>query len=166
MIPKFLSIKEHIISQTVQDSTEEKVGVIQDVFINPETNRPAFVVLSEGGFLGIGQDTYAIPWPMLEFNTNSGAILLEVRRDKLSNAPAIDMDKLKKHDPDEVKQLLEYYGYQDFTSKEDVHQENYQAERNTDHPHEGYEGSAKITNEAPDSQPAENMDYDKMKGLK
>nr|WKN37913.1 PRC-barrel domain-containing protein [Tunicatimonas sp. TK19036] len=166
MIPKFLSIKDHILDKTVHDTAEEKVGVIQDVFINPDTNKPVFVFLSEGGFLGLGSDTYALPWPMLEFNTNSGAILLQVRRDKLTKAPKVDMEKLKNYDRKEVEQLFDYYGYRDFLAKGDVHQEDYQAERNTNHPHEGYEGAAKITGEGPESQPADEMDYDKMKGLK
>lgn len=166
MIPKFLSTKDHILDKTVYDAVEEKVGVIQDVFMNPETNQPMFVVLSEGGFLGIGSDTYALPWPMLKFNTNSGSVLLEARRDKLTNAPKLDLEKLKNYDREEVGRLLEYYGYRDFLTREDVSQEDYQAEQTTDHPHEGYEGSAKVTEEGPESQPADEMDYEKMKGLK
>jgi len=166
MIPKFLSIKKNIIGQAVYDAVEEKVGVIQDIFISPKTNKALFVVLSEGGFLGLGSDTYALPWKMLEFNTNSGAILLEVRRQKLADAPQIDLNKLKNHDRSEMNRLAEYYGYRDFAATENVDQASYRAERTTDHPHQGYEGSAKITGEAPKSRPADEMDYDKLKGLK
>jgi len=166
MMTRFLSISKDITGQTVYDAVEEKVGVIQDVFFSPETSQALFVVLSEGGFMGLGSDTYALPWKMLEFNTNSGSILLEVRRDKLIDAPEIDLDKLRGHDRDEINRLAEYYGYHDLIATKDVEQEDYQAERTTDHPHQGYEGSAKITGEAPDSQPADDMDYEKLKGLK
>lgn len=166
MISKFLSIKGDVIDKTVYDAVEEKIGVIQDVFVNPETNKPVFVFLSEGGFLGLGSDTYALPWSMLEFNTNSGSILLEVRRDKIINAPELDLNKLRNYDREEVNRLTKYYGQQDFLATKDVDQEDYQSERTTDHPHQGYEGSAKITGEAPDSQPSEDMDYEKIKGLK
>ncbi len=166
MNPRFLSITKDITGQTVYDAVEEKVGVIQDVFISPQTNQALFVVLSEGGFLGLGSDTYALPWKMLEFNTNSGAILLEVRRQELTDAPEVDLDKLKNHDREELNKLAEYYGYHDLVATKDVDQEDYRAERTTNHPYQGYEGSAKVTGEGSDSQPADDMDYDKLKGLK
>lgn len=166
MNPRFLSITKDITGQSVYDAVEEKVGVIQDVFISPQTNQALFVVLSEGGFLGLGSDTYALPWKMLEFNPNSGSILLEVRRQELIDAPEVDLDKLKNHDREELNKLAEYYGYHDLVATEEVDQEDYRAERTTNHPHQGYEGSAKITGEAPDSRPADDMDYEKLKGLK
>lgn len=166
MIPKFLSAKDSIIGQTVYDSVEEKVGVIQDLFINPDTNKPVFVTMEEGGFLGIGSDTYALPWAMLEFNTNSGSVLLEVRKNKVADAPELDVNKLKNYDRQEVRKLTEYYGTSDFSSKDGVDQENYQAKRNTNHPHQGYEGSAKVTGEGSQSTPMDEVDYEKAKGLK
>ena len=166
MISKFLSANKHIVGKTVYNSVEEEVGIIEDVFISPETNRIVFAILEEGGFLGIGSDAYALPWSMLEFNTNSGSILLEVRKEKIKDAPKVDIQKLINGDRAEIRRLEEYYGTQDLSPKGDVDQEDYQAERNTDHHHQGYEGSAKITGEGPKDNPADNIDYEKMKGIK
>ena len=114
MVKRFLSAAEAIIGKTVHDPRQENVGVIQDLFIDPETNRPVFVVLAEGGFLGIGSDHVALPWHMLEFNTNSGNVLLAENIKKIQNAPELDLDKLKNSDREEIDKLVGYYGKQDF----------------------------------------------------
>jgi hypothetical protein len=167
VVKRFLSATEGIIGKTVHDPRQEKVGVIKDVFIDPETNQPVFVALAEGGFLGIGRDHVALPWHMLEFNTNSGNVLLAENIKKIQNAPELDLDKLKNSDRDELDKLVGYYGKQDFRNTGGVDQENYKAEEPTEYEHEGYEGSAKITDEAPKNtgdNPADNVDYQKMKG--
>ena len=167
MVKRFLSAAEGIIGKSVHDPRQEKVGVIKDVFIDPEKNEPVFVTLAEGGFLGVGADYVALPWHMLEFNTNSGNVLLEENIKKIENAPEMDLEKLRNSDQEELQKMINYYGGQDFGNKEDVEQESYQAERPDDHKHEAYEGAAKITDEAPkDTQDnaAEEVDYEKMKG--
>ena len=167
MVKRFLSATESIIGQTVHDPRQEKVGVIRDLFIDPETSQPVFVVLAEGGFLGIGSDHVALPWHMLEFNTNSGSVLLEENIKKIQQAPELDLEKLKNSDREEFDKLVGYYGQQDMVSKGGVDQENYHAEEPTEHEHEGYEGSAKVTDEAPkdtDDNPANKVNYEKMRG--
>lgn len=166
MVKRFLSVTDGIIGKTVHDPKQEKVGVIKDVFIDPEKNEPVFVTLAEGGFLGVGSDYVALPWHMLEFNTNSGNVLLEKNIKKVKNAPEMDLEKLRNSDRDELQKMINYYGGQDFANEEDVDQESYQAEEPTKNEHEGYEGSAKITDEASDDNPADNMDYERMKGTK
>jgi hypothetical protein len=167
MVKRFLSAAEGIIGKTVHDPRQEKVGVIKDVFIDPESNQPVFVVLAEGGFLGIGSDYVALPWHMLEFNTNSGSVLLEDNIKKIQDAPELDLDKLKNSDPEEIEKLVGYYGKQGFTNHGGVDQENYKAEEPEGQKHDSYEGSAKITKEVPESsgdKPADELDYQKMKG--
>ena len=167
MVKRFLSAAEGIIGKSVHDPVQEKVGVIRDVFIDPEKNEPVFVTLAEGGFLGVGADYVALPWHMLEFNTNSGNVLLAENIKKIENAPEMDLDKLQNSDPEELQKMINYYGGRDFTNQGSVDQESYQAEEPTDHPHQGYEGAAKTTDEAPKTtqdNPADDMNYEKMKG--
>ncbi len=167
MVKRFLSAAEHIIGNVIYDARQEKVGTIKDVFIDPDTNEPMFVTIAEGGFLGIGTDYVALPWNILEFNTNSGSILLSSNIQKVKDAPEVDLDKLQGADRDELDKFMTYYGYQDLKNTDDVAQESYQAAEPTEHQHQAYEGSAKITGEAPkdtDDNPADSLKYEKMKG--
>jgi hypothetical protein len=44
-------------------------------------------VLSFGGFLGIGEDYYPVPWSTLTYDTNLGGYRTNLTADKLQNAP-------------------------------------------------------------------------------
>ena len=171
MVKRFLSATDNIIGVTIYDARQEKVGTIKDVFIDPDKNEPIFVTIAEGGFLGIGSDYVALPWHILEFNTNSGSILLESNIQKVKDAPEVDLEKLRGADREEMEKFMTYYGYRDMQNTEDVDQENYQAEEpsESEYQHQGYEGAAKITDEAPkdtDDSIADKVNYEKMKGTK
>ena len=46
----------------VYGATGEKIGAIERVMIEKRSGQVAYAVLSFGGFLGIGTDSYPIPW--------------------------------------------------------------------------------------------------------
>ena len=48
---------------------EQKIGSIQRVMIDKVSGKVAYAVTSFGGFLGIGEDYYPIPWPTLKYDT-------------------------------------------------------------------------------------------------
>src|ERR1044072_9257922 len=47
----------------VYGADEQKIGEIERVMIEKVGGKVAFAVLSFGGFLGIGEDYYPVPWP-------------------------------------------------------------------------------------------------------
>ena len=53
----------------------EKIGSIERVMIEKTSDRVSYAVLSFGGFLGIGDDHYPLPWHALKYD-----ILLATRR--------------------------------------------------------------------------------------
>ena len=49
----------------VVNREKEDLGKIEHLMIDVETGRVAYAVLSFGGFLGIGDKLFAIPWSAL-----------------------------------------------------------------------------------------------------
>ena len=47
---------------------ERKIGMLQRVMIDKISGTVAFAVISFGGFLGIGEDYYPIPWSNLKYD--------------------------------------------------------------------------------------------------
>ena len=163
MMKQFLSVSGDIIHNSVHDNVGERIGKISDVLIDPETNIPRVAILSEGGILGLGSDHYALPFHLLRFNTNSSDVALKVESSHIKNAPEIDLDKLKRNDRKEIDKLVNFYGENAFRNTEAVDSNSYVGEPHTNHHHQGYEGSAKITGEGPKTKPADDMDYDQLK---
>ncbi len=149
MVKRFLSVADHVLGHSVHDVVNENIGTIKDVFIDADSNRPIFVVLATGGFLGIGSDHIVLPWHTLEFNTNSHDIKLTIDRHALKNAPDLDIEKLSNADSEEADKMFGYYGKADFEKVKNTNESDTHAEEPSDHAHEGYEGSADITDQEP-----------------
>jgi sporulation protein YlmC with PRC-barrel domain len=50
----------------VVNKAKEDLGKIEDLMIDLENDRIAYAVLSFGGFLGMGNKLFAVPWKALE----------------------------------------------------------------------------------------------------
>lgn len=69
------------------------LGKIEDVMLDTDDNRIAYAVLSFGGFLGMGEKLFAIPWSQLELDAGEHRFVLDVPRDKLEKAPGFDKNE-------------------------------------------------------------------------
>jgi hypothetical protein len=52
----------------VHRSTGERIGKIQRVMIGKQSGKVGYAVMSFGGFMGIGEDYYPLPWSLLTYN--------------------------------------------------------------------------------------------------
>ena len=73
---------------TVYDTKLQNLGSIEDVMIDKSTGRIAYAILSFGGFLGIGDRYYPLPWEKLAYNTELGGYVIDIDRDVLEGAPS------------------------------------------------------------------------------
>jgi hypothetical protein len=55
--------------------------------LNKLNGRVAYAIMSFGGFLGIGESYYALPWKMLTYDTRLGGYVVDLDRDRLEKAP-------------------------------------------------------------------------------
>jgi sporulation protein YlmC with PRC-barrel domain len=78
--------------ETVLDLQGESVGEIEDIMLDVKSGRIAYAVLAVGGFLGIGEKYFAVPWRALTLDADRKCFVLDVDKDTLENAPAFDRD--------------------------------------------------------------------------
>jgi hypothetical protein len=52
-----------------------------------------YAVMSFGGFLGMGQDQYTIPWDKLEYDTSLGGYRTDITESQLKGAPSFARDR-------------------------------------------------------------------------
>jgi hypothetical protein len=65
----------------------EKIGSIERVMIEKTSGRVSYAVLSFGGFLGIGDDHYPLPWHTLKYDILLGGYRTGVTIEQLQSAP-------------------------------------------------------------------------------
>jgi len=68
------------------------LGEIEEIMLDVRSGRIAYAVLSAGGFLGIGEKFYAVPWQAFTMDTDQKAFILDVDKERLLSAPGFDKD--------------------------------------------------------------------------
>lgn len=71
----------------VYRSNGDKIGRIENVMIDKRSGKVAYAVMSFGGFLGIGEDHYPLPWSLLTYNERLGGYEVNITEEQLKNAP-------------------------------------------------------------------------------
>ena len=95
----------------VYRSNGDKVGSIERVMIDKISGKVAYAVMSFGGFLGIGEDYYPLPWSLLTYNPKLEGYEVNVSEQQLKGAP-----KYSKHeswdwgDRTRGQKVYDYYG--------------------------------------------------------
>jgi sporulation protein YlmC with PRC-barrel domain len=93
----------------------EDLGNIEDLMIDLERGRIAYAVLSFGGFLGMGDKLFAIPWEALTVDTSEKRLVLNADKELLKRAPGFDKNRWPDMaDPTWGKELYSYYGYKPY----------------------------------------------------
>jgi sporulation protein YlmC with PRC-barrel domain len=81
-----------VIGDKVVNPQGEDLGKIEEVMLDMNDDRIAYAVLSFGGFLGIGDKLFAVPWGALQLDAPNHRFVLNETRDRLKNAPGFDKD--------------------------------------------------------------------------
>lgn len=71
----------------VYDADDRKIGSIARLMIDKTSGQVAYAVVGFGGFLGMGEDYYPLPWHSLSYDTGLGGYLTTVTADHLKGAP-------------------------------------------------------------------------------
>ena len=83
-----------VIGTNVKDASGRKIGEIEDVVLDKQSNNIMFAVVGFGGFLGMAEKFHPIPWASLDYNESEGAYVVSYSKEQLQAAPAGSIDEL------------------------------------------------------------------------
>lgn len=81
-----------LVGAHVRNAQGEHLGVIQEFMVDMKRGAIAYVLLSTGRFVELGDKLHPVPWSALAFDESSGVFLLAVSKERLQGAPAFDTD--------------------------------------------------------------------------
>jgi len=85
---------ENVEGTNVYSATNsEKIGAINHLMIDKRSGRVAYAVMTFGGFLGLGENEYPVPWNALKYDTNLEGFVTGITADQLKNAPTLTDDQ-------------------------------------------------------------------------
>jgi sporulation protein YlmC with PRC-barrel domain len=82
----------------VKDPGGKKLGEVEDVMLDKESNNIMFAVVGFGGFLGVAEKYHPIPWSALEFDEDEDAYVVNYTKEQLQAAPAASLEELSRDD--------------------------------------------------------------------
>ncbi len=104
-----------LIGKSVENPRGEKLGEVQDLAVDGQRGRVAYVVLSFGGFMGVGEKWFAIPTAALTLPADGKRFVLAVEKDRLASAPGFEKDRWPSMgDATWATGVHDYYGVQPY----------------------------------------------------
>jgi sporulation protein YlmC with PRC-barrel domain len=87
-----------VIGTVVKDRAGERLGKVEDVVLDKQSNNVLFGVMSFGGVLGMGEKYHPVPWAALDYDETEGAYVINLTKDQLKAAPADSLEELTRND--------------------------------------------------------------------
>ncbi|HVV64939.1 MAG TPA: PRC-barrel domain-containing protein [Rhizomicrobium sp.] len=83
---------------SVYDASGDKIGHVEDVVLDKQSDHIMFAALGFGGVMGMGEKFYPVPWSVLDYNPDKGGYVVPVSRDILEGAPSYRLEDLTQND--------------------------------------------------------------------
>ena len=100
-----------LMGNDVYNQDDDNLGDIKDLMLDMESGEVVYAVLSFGGFLGMGDKLFAVPWKALTLDTEHKRFVLNVAKERLDEAPGFDKDHWPNMaDPTWEKDINAWYG--------------------------------------------------------
>ncbi len=77
---------------SVYGADGKHIGSIERLIIDKRSGKVSYAVLSFGGFLGLGQDHYPLPWSKLNYDESLSGYRVDVTREQVEKAPHFGKD--------------------------------------------------------------------------
>ena len=96
---------------SVYDAAGKFLGEIEELILDLHSGRVAYALMAVGGFLGIGQKLFAIPWSTVKVDHAYQRCIINIDLERLIDAPSLDGDVLPRMaDPVWATQVHAYFG--------------------------------------------------------
>ncbi len=87
-----------VIGTNVKDAAGQKIGEVEDVVLDKQSNSILFAVVGFGGLLGIAEKYHPLPWSSLTYDDEEKAYVVDYTKEQLQSAPAGSIEELTQQD--------------------------------------------------------------------
>lgn len=104
-----------LIGMEVRNAADEYLGEVEEVTLDPMSGRIAYILVEHGGFLGIGDSLYPVPWRAITYSPGAESLLLDLTEERLENAPRhVEEDATAKERRAWLMSVHTYYGVEPY----------------------------------------------------
>ncbi|AMK23181.1 MULTISPECIES: PRC-barrel domain-containing protein [Sphingomonadaceae] len=100
---------EDVRGMAVHGRDGDKLGTIDKLVLDKRTGQVAYVILSSGGFLGLGQSYHPIPWATFRYEEKQDSYAVAIDKRLLEGAPSFRPDSAPVFDESYGRRVTDYY---------------------------------------------------------
>jgi sporulation protein YlmC with PRC-barrel domain len=104
---------------SVYSTNGEKIGHVEDVILDKQSDTIMFAALGFGGMLGMGEKYAPVPWSVLDYSEDKGGYVIPMTEEEIKSAPAYDLKDLTRDDGSLGEIREKSYAY--YNVKRDLH---------------------------------------------
>lgn len=116
-----LTCAQSVKGTSVKGSANDSIGKVDDVFVDFRHGTVAYVVLAEGGMLGLGEKHYPLPWTQLKVSTDQDektVLSSTLTKERLAKAPEYDSKDVKRMGTTPwLRDVYTYYSVEPYWSR-------------------------------------------------
>ncbi|KQU72417.1 photosystem reaction center subunit H [Aminobacter sp. DSM 101952] len=101
---------DKVIGTEVYGTDQTHIGEVKRLVLEKVGGRVAYAEVSFGGFLGIGEDYYPIPWGKLTYSEELDGFQLDVTKEQLESAPKYNRVDEFDWSEENNRRIYDYYG--------------------------------------------------------
>jgi hypothetical protein len=90
----------------------DRLGTIYNFMVDKYSGQVEYAVMTYGGFLGMGQRYYPLPWRVLDYDTREGGYVVDMSERDLEDAPSFDRNSEPRFSRDYGERVHSWYGLQ------------------------------------------------------
>ena len=98
-----------LVKDPVVDAQGKKIGTLKEVMIDLELGAIAYLVISFGGFLSLGEKLFAIPYAAVKVDEDSKQIIVDTTKEQLENSPGFDPNNWPDATQFDIEGLYSFY---------------------------------------------------------
>jgi hypothetical protein len=95
---------------SVYNRQGEKLGDVENVFIDKVSGQAEFATMAFGGVIGVGHKHHPLPWSVLTYDTTQNGFVVDLDKRVLESAPSYESDHLAGEDRSWGAEVRNYYG--------------------------------------------------------
>ncbi|HEX8366795.1 MAG TPA: PRC-barrel domain-containing protein [Allosphingosinicella sp.] len=94
----------------VYSRDRHRLGSIYNFMVDKVSGQAEYAVLRYGGFLGMGQRYYPLPWRVLTYHRDAGGYVIDMLARDFEDAPSFDRDSEPEFDTAYGRKVHSWYG--------------------------------------------------------
>ncbi|QBR84728.1 PRC-barrel domain containing protein [Legionella israelensis] len=102
---------QDVVGTCVKNPQGENLGKVEEVILDKLQGSVSYVVLSFGGFMGMGDKLFAMPWEIFSYDENEDCFIINTDKEKLKQSEGFDKNQWPDIESTQWSQRIHnYYG--------------------------------------------------------